>query len=90
MRKNGQTTAIKRSPPILQYLQRDWQLYLLLIPVMLYYIVYQYLPMGGLVMSFQNYIPALGFLIVSGLDLTILSAFLKAIRFGGCLSIQSR
>jgi putative aldouronate transport system permease protein len=61
MRKKGQTTAIKRSPPILQYLQRDWQLYLLLIPVMLYYIVYQYLPMGGLVMSFQNYIPALGF-----------------------------
>lgn len=61
MRKNGQTTAIKRSPPILQYLQRDWQLYLLLVPVMLYYIVYQYLPMGGLVMSFQNYIPALGF-----------------------------
>ena len=57
MRKKGQTTAIKRSPPILQYLQR----YLLLIPVMLYYIVYQYLPMGGLVMSFQNYIPALGF-----------------------------
>lgn len=61
MRKKGQTTAIKRSPPILQYLQRDWLLYLLLIPVMLYYIVYQYLPMGGLVMSFQNYIPALGF-----------------------------
>lgn len=61
MRKKGQTTAIKRSTPILQYLQRDWQLYLLLIPVMLYYIVYQYLPMGGLVMSFQNYIPALGF-----------------------------
>lgn len=61
MRKKGQTTAIKRSPPILQYLQRDWQLYLLLIPVMFYYIVYQYLPMGGLVMSFQNYIPALGF-----------------------------
>lgn len=36
-------------------------LYLLLLPGLLYFIVYRYLPMAGLVVAFQDYSPFLGF-----------------------------
>lgn len=39
----------------LYYLKRDRWLYLILVPVILYYILFKYLPMGGIVMAFQNY-----------------------------------
>lgn len=37
-------------------------LYLMVLPVVLYYLIFHYLPMGGLVMAFQNYKPKLGML----------------------------
>ena len=39
---------------------RDKQLYLMLIPFVLYYILFHYVPMFGLQMAFQNYKPFLG------------------------------
>jgi len=46
-------------------LQRDWKrnnsLYLLFVPVLLYYLIFQYGPMFGLIISFQNYKPSTGF-----------------------------
>ena len=39
---------------------RDRQLYLMLIPFLLYYILFHYVPMYGLKMAFQNYKPFLG------------------------------
>ena len=39
-----------------------WDLYLLLIPVLIYFIVFKYLPMYGLQISFRNYQPRKGFL----------------------------
>jgi len=45
-------------------LQRDWKrnktLYFLFLPVLLYYLIFQYGPMFGLLISFQNYKPATG------------------------------
>ena len=43
-------------------LRRDWQLYLFLVLPLLYIVIFAYLPMGGLVMAFQDYKPRLGFL----------------------------
>ncbi|HPZ15728.1 MAG TPA: ABC transporter permease subunit [Sphaerochaeta sp.] len=47
-------------------LRRDWtrnkSLYLLFLPVLVYYLIFQYGPMLGLVISFQNYKPSTGFL----------------------------
>jgi putative aldouronate transport system permease protein len=37
-------------------------LYIMTIPILVYYIVFHYLPMYGLVIAFQNYVPARGFL----------------------------
>lgn len=42
-------------------LKRDRWLYLLLLPGLLYFLVFKYLPMWGVVIAFQNYQPFLGF-----------------------------
>ncbi len=40
----------------------NWRFYLLFLPVAVYFIIFNYVPMGGIVMAFQNYKPALGIL----------------------------
>lgn len=39
----------------------NWKVYLLVLPVILYFIVFNYLPMGGLIMAFQKFTPTKGF-----------------------------
>lgn len=41
-------------------LKKYWQLYVLLLPALLYIIVFHYVPMYGIVISFQNYKPGMG------------------------------
>ena len=41
-------------------LARYWELYLLFLPVFIWYIIYCYLPMGGLVIAFKNFTPLKG------------------------------
>lgn len=43
-------------------LKRCWILYLMILPVVLYYIIFHYLPMGGLVIAFKDYRVARGIL----------------------------
>ena len=51
--------------PLSQKMKKDWQknrsLYLLFLPVLVYYVIFHYGPMFGLIISFENYKPALGF-----------------------------
>jgi len=37
------------------YIRRRWQMYVMLLPMVALYIVFRYVPMGGLVIAFQNY-----------------------------------
>jgi len=39
----------------LRYLQRNWQYYLLLTPVVLYFLIFKYAPMFGLQIAFKDY-----------------------------------
>lgn len=41
-------------------LKRNWKIYLLALPVLAYFIIFHYIPMGGLLMAFQSYSPRLG------------------------------
>jgi len=41
---------------------RDRWLYLLLIPGLIYFIIFKYLPMWGIVIAFENYVPFSGVL----------------------------
>lgn len=38
----------------------NWSLYLLFLPILLFYILFRYMPMGGLLISFENYSPKKG------------------------------
>lgn len=40
----------------------SWQLYLMLLPAVILLLVFQYVPLGGIVMAFQDYKPYLGIL----------------------------
>lgn len=40
---------------------RNWQVYLMLLPVIAYYVIFHYGPMYGLQIAFKNYNPVLGF-----------------------------
>ena len=60
------TAAKKQAPPlsldprrrrakIMNRLKNDWLLYLLLVPVLAWYLIFCYAPMGGLVLAFKDY-----------------------------------
>ena len=52
----------KQREPFLHYMKRHKWMYLLMLPGILYFIIFKYIPMAGLVISFQNYSPYLGVL----------------------------
>lgn len=65
------TAAKKQAPPlsldprrrrakIMNRLKNDWLLYLLLVPVLAWYLIFCYAPMGGLVLAFKDYSFKLG------------------------------
>lgn len=59
-RKSASTTAelaVQASPKksLGTVLRRDWDLYLMLIPGVVWFILFAYVPMGGLVIAFQDY-----------------------------------
>lgn len=55
--------SVKSSPlrRALQNIRRHPVLYLMALPVIIYYIVFHFLPMFGLIISFQRYVPSKGY-----------------------------
>lgn len=57
-----ETTISKRKRPnVLGRIKKDKWLYLLLTPGLLYFIIFKYVPMWGVMLAFKNYQPFLGF-----------------------------
>lgn len=60
----GKGIAVKQPPSrfksALVYIARNKYLYLLLVPALVFYFIFCYMPMGGILISFQNYMPAFG------------------------------
>ena len=50
----------KKKRSFLYYLKRDRFIYLLMLPGLIYYIVFRYLPMFGIVIAFKDYKPFFG------------------------------
>lgn len=53
---------IKTQSEILRHLKKEWPLHLMMIVPVAFLIVFSYIPMGGILMAFQRYIPAKGIL----------------------------
>ena len=60
MKKAGKGTALKQKRTWKQEVQHNWPLYVLILPSFVLAIIFCYVPMGGLVMAFQDYKPWLG------------------------------
>lgn len=54
--------SAKSNDSLIRRWQRDKWLYLLLLPGVLYFLVFKYVPMWGVVLAFKNYQPFLGFM----------------------------
>lgn len=52
--KNGSPVCIKE-------MRKNWDLYLLILPVVVYFIIFKYLPMFGVQIAFRDYISTRGF-----------------------------
>ena len=45
----------RHSSPIIRYLRKNWILYLFVLPTILWYIIFRYMPMPGVYMAFTRY-----------------------------------
>ncbi len=54
------TTTIQRKGRIRRDFKRNWNVYLIALPVVAFYIIFHYVPMAGIVIAFQKYIPSKG------------------------------
>lgn len=53
--RNTQPQLRRTMSPWKRDMQENWKLYLMFIPVAAYFIVFHYIPMGGIAMAFQDY-----------------------------------
>ena len=62
--KSGAISETVIREPLSKRIRKDWSkyrgLYFLFLPVLIYYIIFHYGPMAGLLISFQNYKPIKG------------------------------
>ena len=42
------------------FLKKDYELYLLFLPILIYYIIFHYVPMAGIILAFKDYSPTRG------------------------------
>lgn len=67
-------------------MQKDWRrnrsLYLLMIPVLLFYILFHYKPMYGAIIAFKEYTPALGVSKSPWVGLDNFTRFFRSVYFG--------
>lgn len=60
MMKNGRAFSYTRQV-VAKSFKNYWQLYIFLIPTLLYFLLFRYLPMIGIQVAFRDYMPTLGF-----------------------------
>lgn len=62
--------------------RKDWQLYILSLPTLLYVIIFSYIPMYGIKIAFQNYNPSKGFANSEWVGLKHFERFFTNYQFG--------
>lgn len=73
---------LNRQKPLKLRLIQHWQLYLLLLPAVLYLLIFNYAPLYGLVIAFQDYKPYLGYLGSPFIGLKNFVRFFHSNKFG--------
>ena len=83
MGKNNTTKSMPRNKqPLAQRVKKEvkhsWPMYVMLLPAIILALIFNYAPMGGLVMAFQNYKPWLG---ITGSEFVGLDNFKQIFEF---------
>ena len=73
MGKNPKTKVPKKKINYAVYFKNNWQLYVLILPAIIYFIVFNYMPLYGIQIAFKDFKAVLEFQEVNGLALNILS-----------------
>ena len=71
-----------RRETVLRDLKRNRHIYLMLVPVLLYYVVFHYLPMYGVVIAFQDFNPIRGVFGSKWVGLQNFQDFFSSVYFG--------
>ncbi|MBW7453566.1 ABC transporter permease subunit, partial [Paenibacillus sepulcri] len=61
-KRAGQAPNKSKFQPVMKDILRDKYLYILALPGILYFLIFKYVPMGGILIAFQDYSPYQGFL----------------------------
>ncbi len=54
-KKQAQAGRIGSKQSVQSYMKNNWQLYVMILPAVIYFIVFNYLPMYGIQIAFKNY-----------------------------------
>lgn len=60
MEASAKVNRLKKSTALNRFIKRDWQLLVILLPGLFFYILFRYVPMAGLFIAFKKYSPFLG------------------------------
>ena len=77
--QNSGVVLASKKKGLVWALKRYWILYMLLFPVLLFYVIFHYLPMFGIVIAFQNYRPFRGVMGSDWVGLLHFRAFFNSI-----------
>lgn len=84
-------TGARKKPPLRRAglwtrMRRSWQLYLLLAPTLVYFVVFKYWPMYGVQVAFRDYQPGMGFLGSPWVGLKHFERFFNSFQFWDLVS----
>ena len=57
---NTSAAKVRKLNPVAKYIRQYWQVWVFLLPTIVYYIVFHYLPMYGLQIAFKDFVPIKG------------------------------
>lgn len=81
--------SMKGRTSMLKGIRKEWKryggLYIMAIPVVLYYVIFHYIPMGGVMIAFQDYRPRLGILGSTWVGFKHFRDFFSSMYFGRVL-----
>ncbi|WP_281888496.1 sugar ABC transporter permease [Paenibacillus sp. YYML68] len=84
--QQGPTTTVRRGSELSRRLMKNISIYLMILPGVLFFIIFKYIPMYGLIISFQDYKPFKG---ISGSDWVGLKHFERLFTEPDFLNILS-
>lgn len=85
---NAALSSPRKEKPLWRRFFAQWQVQLMIFPALIFIFIFNYIPMYGVLMAFQDYSLFKGFLAAHGRALSILKCFLTRLIFTGLFEIR--